>query len=324
MILSIVIPVYNAVGFLEDTLEHLLEQVNESTEIILVDDGSIDGSDKICATYSKSYSFISSLLLPHGGVSIARNKGLELVKGKFVYFFDSDDRLVPDSLNFFSSMIEKNTNAEVFTFPWKTLNEDGVEKYYLNNGLPENYFENGEEFFKLFLTRKVECNNCNIIYSLAFINKMSLRFTEGATRGEDVEFFIKAFSYARSIYYSNRISFIYMIRTGSTTQAYKTYPAATLESLVRNLIVLNTIKEDHHSIKDEIRFYMASLYIAHLYYYLKSKDCYCEAENKFLQNKGLIGKQRKFHYPHSVVMWVVKLLPLRLLFKLKKCFQGGI
>ncbi len=322
MELSIIIPVFNAAVFLNETLDHLLSQVSGSIEIILVDDGSTDTSKSICEEYADRYDFIETIFLPHSGVSVARNSGLKIAKGKFIYFFDSDDRLEEKTLEYFIHLLQRNNTLDSFVFGWKTLRDDGSQKYYVNKNYGETLFENGEDFFKLFLTRRIECNNCNIIYSRSFLEKISLTFTEGATRGEDVEFFIKAFSAAKSVMYSSRVSFIYMIRSNSTTQAYTTYPSATLESFVRNKKVLETVRDAKSSVIKEINFYIGSLYVAHLYYYLKSKDLYDEANEVFLIHKSAIGKQRLFYFPHSLVMWGVKCSSLRLLFKLKKILKG--
>lgn len=90
MILSIIIPVYNIEQYLNQCIESLLSNCN-NYEIILVDDGSTDKSPQICDDFALKYEFIHSFHKPNGGVSSARNWGIERAKGKYIYFVDGDD-----------------------------------------------------------------------------------------------------------------------------------------------------------------------------------------------------------------------------------------
>lgn len=97
--LSIIIPVYNAEEYLDRCLTSILEQEFVSYEVILIDDGSTDSSPMICDRYSSSDPRFRTVHKPNGGVSSARNVGLELAKGEYVMFLDSDDALLPYALD---------------------------------------------------------------------------------------------------------------------------------------------------------------------------------------------------------------------------------
>lgn len=96
--ISIIIPVYNAEKYLDAVLSSILSQNMHSYEVILVDDGSTDASSLICDRYSATDPRFRTLHKPNGGVSSARNAGLNLAKGEYVMFLDSDDALMPDTL----------------------------------------------------------------------------------------------------------------------------------------------------------------------------------------------------------------------------------
>ena len=96
--LSIIVPVYNAEEYLDRCLVSILEQDFSSYEVILVDDGSTDSSPLICDRYSATDPRFRTIHKENGGVSSARNSGLDLAKGEYVMFVDSDDALIPDSL----------------------------------------------------------------------------------------------------------------------------------------------------------------------------------------------------------------------------------
>ena len=97
--LSIIIPVYNVEEYLDRCLGSILDQDFTSYEVILVDDGSTDSSSLICDRYSATAPRFRTLHKPNGGVSSARNAGLELAKGEYIMFLDSDDSLLPYALD---------------------------------------------------------------------------------------------------------------------------------------------------------------------------------------------------------------------------------
>lgn len=90
--LSIIIPVYNAEEYLDRCLVSVIEQSFSSYEVILVDDGSTDSSPLICDRYSATDPRFRTIHKKNGGVSSARNAGLDLAKGEFIMFVDSEDR----------------------------------------------------------------------------------------------------------------------------------------------------------------------------------------------------------------------------------------
>jgi glycosyltransferase involved in cell wall biosynthesis len=96
--ISVVVPVYNAAAFLDECVRSVLDQTFRDLELILVDDGSTDSSPAICDRYAAQDGRVRVVHLPNGGVSAARNHGLELATGRFVQFVDSDDSIRPEML----------------------------------------------------------------------------------------------------------------------------------------------------------------------------------------------------------------------------------
>lgn len=97
-LISVIIPVHNTEQYISCCLESVLSQSFTNIELILVDDGSKDGSGTICDEYAKKDHRIRVFHKENGGVSSARNLGLDNVRGEWVYFVDSDDELLPGSL----------------------------------------------------------------------------------------------------------------------------------------------------------------------------------------------------------------------------------
>ena len=97
-LLSIIVPVYNTATYLPACLDSILSQGFTDFEVLLVDDGSSDGSEAICDRYAEADSRVRVFHQENGGVSSARNLGLSQAKGEWIYFVDSDDEMLPDGL----------------------------------------------------------------------------------------------------------------------------------------------------------------------------------------------------------------------------------
>ena len=97
-LLTIIIPVYNTAPYLPDCLTSILGQTFSDFELLLINDGSTDGSGTICDEYAKKDNRIRVFHKGNGGVSSARNLGLDNARGEWIYFVDSDDELLPGGL----------------------------------------------------------------------------------------------------------------------------------------------------------------------------------------------------------------------------------
>lgn len=97
-LLTIIIPVYNTAPYLPDCMSSILGQSFSDYELLLIDDGSTDGSGEMCDEYAKNDDRIIALHKENGGVSSARNLGIGIMRGEWVYFVDSDDELLPGGL----------------------------------------------------------------------------------------------------------------------------------------------------------------------------------------------------------------------------------
>lgn len=95
-LISVIIPIYNVSHYLSRCLDSVLVQTYKTLEIVLVDDGSTDGSERICDDYADRHQEIKVCHISNGGASFARRKGLELSTGQYVVFVDSDDIVEPD------------------------------------------------------------------------------------------------------------------------------------------------------------------------------------------------------------------------------------
>lgn len=110
---SIIIPVYNVEKYLKKCLTSIVQQNFNDYELILVDDGSTDMSGKICDEFEEKYNNIIVMHISNSGVSNARNKGLEIARGEYIWFVDSDDYVEPEALKILSEQLEMNPKIEL-------------------------------------------------------------------------------------------------------------------------------------------------------------------------------------------------------------------
>lgn len=111
---SVIVPVYNNEKFVSECIESILQQTYKNIEIILVDDGSSDGSGAICDEYAKKDSRIKVFHQENGGVCKARNKGLEIVNGDYFCFVDSDDFIKENALEILmNDMLEYGSDMAI-------------------------------------------------------------------------------------------------------------------------------------------------------------------------------------------------------------------
>ncbi|RYE14965.1 MAG: glycosyltransferase family 2 protein [Sphingobacteriaceae bacterium] len=113
---SIIIPIYNGQHVIERCINSILEQVHQVFELILINDGSTDQTDDICQKYCNSDKRIKYFEQINGGVSSARNHGLNVAQNEYLLFVDADDYLLPNFLSAFSLLINSNTGKNIFIF----------------------------------------------------------------------------------------------------------------------------------------------------------------------------------------------------------------
>lgn len=117
MTLSIIIPIYNVADLLRRCIDSVVEQHIDDCEILLVDDGSTDESGTIADDYAARHTNIRCFHKPNGGLSDARNYGIERARGRYLTFVDSDDALAPDTYAPLLRTLAEHTDYDILEFP---------------------------------------------------------------------------------------------------------------------------------------------------------------------------------------------------------------
>lgn len=221
-IVSIIIPVYNTEPYLEDAIGSIMSQTLNNIEIICIDDGSTDQSLETLNFLSQSDSRIKVLHKENGGQSSARNLGLEVAQGKYIYFFDSDDFLKPTSLDQLVNTAESD-RVDIVFFDGETIYDTPqlAQEYPQFAGLYTRHSSylspsSGETMF-IEMNKKNEylVQPCLMFFKRAFIEEHELRFEEGIVH-EDNIFIAVALLRAKRVSRLAKSLFQRRIRQGST------------------------------------------------------------------------------------------------------------
>lgn len=135
-LISIIIPVYKVEKYLEKCIQSVINQTYKNIQIILVDDGSPDNCGKICDEYAKKDHRIEVIHKSNGGLSDARNKGLEIAKGEYIGFVDSDDYIEADMYEVLYNSL-KQYNADVSICNFYTVSQEKIAIKNADNGIKE-------------------------------------------------------------------------------------------------------------------------------------------------------------------------------------------
>ncbi len=231
---SIIVPVYNAKEHIGSMMESVFGQTHKDIEIILAENGSTDGSDKICEEYAAADSRVKVIRCVEKGVSIARNAGLEAATGEYVYFADADDLLSPELIED-NLALARQHNADIVVFGYIRLTEKRNGRLIRCKVMPkwEGILGSGdikEHFGELAL------DNPHIwsrIFKREFIEKNGLRFKPLAV-GEDDLYNISAFSaMPGTVCFNNRTYYCYVKRGNSAMSRYSSKSCESVFGLAR-------------------------------------------------------------------------------------------
>ena len=221
--LSIIVPVFNVEGYLKRALDSILMQSSPiNYEIVLIDDGSSDNSGAICDEYQNNFSNVCVRHIENNGVSEARNLGISLSRGNYLFFMDPDDFVSED---FFEKIFPNlNDKWDVLCFGYNEIkeNKDTIlscrPHLYTHCGLlGKNEFRN--EFIELFKTDMMY-NVWSRIYNKSFILKHDIKFPSKPI-GEDTSFNFQVYRHLNTIQFIDSTLYNYIAgRSGSALTSF--------------------------------------------------------------------------------------------------------
>ena len=216
---SIIIPAYNAEAYLSRCLDSIFSQEFDDYEVIVINDGSSDGTAVLLERYTSKYPNLHVLAQSNQGMATARNRGLDAAQGDYILFVDSDDELMPQAL---SSLAPHLNGEDIIGFGTKILNEQTgtTADFHLSNHDTKQY--SGWEYFN---RHRLEATPVHFVciwqraYKRNFLEDNSLRFADGLRRAEDDLFTTMVFLHAQRVKTIADCLYIYHVRPGSITRS---------------------------------------------------------------------------------------------------------
>lgn len=216
-LVSIIIPVYNTEDYLDKCLSSILNQTYKNIEVIIIDDSSTDNSYKILQKFQNKDKRIILLQQKNSGQGVARNKGIKISKGKYIFFVDSDDRITKDMVKEMVLEIEKTkSDFSSFLISFEDSKSKRVYKKKFNNRVLKNeeIYENALEIKDIFPIP------VNKIYRRNFLIENNIYFPE-IRKNEDILFIHKLAFFSRKCSFNNKIFYYAWKRNGSTSRDIK-------------------------------------------------------------------------------------------------------
>jgi glycosyltransferase involved in cell wall biosynthesis len=244
--LSIVIAAYNVENYISSALSSIIGQTEKQYELIVIDDGSTDGTHKIIKQILQDSNEVDYKIITkeNGGVSSARNKGLTDASGEYVMFLDGDDYIAENLVEEVYGLL--NCSApDVVCWGYDTVREDQTDlrNYFDHYEHISNVMSGIDALKNMLMNGTMWISTGSAAFRRDFLEKHRLKYEEGCSSGEDQEFVIKVLSRAESVIFIDKPLCFYVKREGSITNSRNINRFDVIDALVRAREYLNNIHD---------------------------------------------------------------------------------
>ena len=264
MLISFIVPIYNTELYLEECLDSLLDQniSHDEYEIICVNDGSTDSSSAILHNYASKYHNLVVIDKENGGVSSARNVGIDVAKGEYIWFFDSDDVLKNESLLTLKSIITENKFDRIRV---------GM---FVFNGDVSHYIDDKELKTN---SNATDSNVCSSLLSRSFICEHKCRFNTDLAYCEDSVFMFEINSHNPTLFVVDKPLYLYRNRENS---AMTSFDVIANKKKIKSHFIAAKIMKEHYDNKVGNSVASANLMMSFIWYTLNSSAKMIKSERK--------------------------------------------
>lgn len=289
--ISVIIPVYKVENYIRKSVDSVIEQTYSNIEIILVDDGSPDNCPKICDEYSQKYDNIIVVHKSNGGLSDARNHGMNCATGEYVLFLDSDDFLEKTAIENMVDMAVKNNYDAVLPDRYYKVYENDGQKYQNLHFDEKCYYENPLDFaIEVIIGKGRNWRATAILYRFSVIKQNSIQFPVGYV-SEDFLFNLKFMKQAEKLGFYKFPTLYCLKRTGSISNTFHDEYFNTILFIDEHSQAFADEIKDISDIQEKVD----SLYCRNIFVYFISiyKSCLKLQEKSEMLNSILNHKRTK-------------------------------
>lgn len=286
-LLSVIVPVYNVEEYLTRCVDSILAQTYENLEVILVDDGAKDNSGAICDGFAAKDSRVKVIHKENGGLSSARNAGLDVARGEYIAFVDSDDWIAPDAYAHLMELAEKYDVKLVCGGRYDVSGKTGAKTVGLCPK-KEEVISAEELVGRIFLWDGCDSSACDKLYHHSILE--NFRYPEGKVC-EDVPVTYKIVLSAGRVAMSDRPFYHYYHRPGSISTA-TAITEKTFHFSQHTEVIYPYIREHHPAIENQAR-YLRVRSLAHILLLLEQADP--EVRRKFSREYSHAKRELRRH-----------------------------
>jgi glycosyltransferase involved in cell wall biosynthesis len=314
-LISVIVPIYKVEKYLSRCLDSILSQTYKNFELILINDGSPDNCSVICDTYAGKHDNIIVIHKENGGLSSARNAGIDIAKGKYISFIDSDDYIHKDYLNILVSMLN-NSEAKLSMCGYKEV----FDLTKIEVGIGEISFKviTDESAMELILYEQSKCTAWAKLFDIDLFR--DIRFPEGKIM-EDMFVMPILFKKAQLITISSQELYYYNQEGESITRSSFNYKK--LDMVEAALVWKNHVEINYPILFEKASIHYYTIMINYCIYLYKINDLY--GKDIFKQYKKIIFENFKFIFNSKytsrntkIKLILIKLRLISVFIKLKK------
>ena len=245
MLLSVIVPVYNAQAYLDRLFNSIKDQLNKEVELIFVDDGSLDNGYSILCDYMKEYPEIRIYQQKNSGAASARQLGLDKAQGEFITFIDSDDVVCKGYFQYILQLLEQEKKYDMYVLSYQTFFSSKKIMLRVNE---KKIYTSGKDYVKAVFEEKIigDAALWNHIYSKRFIRSNNFSFDVESKIAEDCLFNDACMQVVSTVYVSDFVGYTWICDHDSLTGRCPDTMGETLKKHIDNLKILKEkyLKED--------------------------------------------------------------------------------
>ena len=247
MLFSVIVPIYNIENYIRRCIDSVLTQSFVDFELILVDDGSPDNCGAICDEYAKKDVRIKVIHKENGGLVSARQAGIKVASGDYIFHLDGDDAVLPDALESAYKII-CNTDADIVSFSYKCSINEKIGETVCD--LVDEGLYNKAEIEQHISPKLLSDENMNHIFYFLWgkaikrelATKHQLNVNPAISLGEDLSCIVPCFLEAEKVYMSKKAIYLYTIRNDSISTDFKIHQISQIADVIIGLRGLNIEK----------------------------------------------------------------------------------
>lgn len=290
-LVSIIVPAYNVEKYIKKCIDSILRQSYTEFELLLIDDGSTDNTSRLCDDLAQQDTRIKCFHKPNGGLSDARNYGLDRMSGKYVTFIDGDDYVSSNYIESLVNMMTVDKDVQIAMLPIQMLSENDIPDDDLNEDV--QILSNIEAMKKMMLRKGISHTSCGKLFSADLW--MNNRFPIGQNY-EDYATTYYVFNHAKKVAYCNNRLYYYIQHSESIM--HQSCSVKTLSVLDVSDSVTKYIENECPECTIEARALQTAVYLKNMQAILNTGiEQYSEYQRRILakvrENSKLLLKQKQ-------------------------------